>query len=62
MPLEASSNACLFIGLARMAPVSAKLHTSSPVAADRITCTLIPGDGVGKFSIKPAQDHYNDFL
>ena len=41
-----------------MAPVSAKLHTSSPVAADRITCTLIPGDGVGKFSIKPAQDHY----
>jgi len=45
------------MGLARMAPVSAKLHTSSPVAAaDRITCTLIPGDGVGPEIMDSAQE------
>jgi len=44
-------------GLTRMSSVPmSQVHSTAPVAANRITCTLIPGDGVGPEIMDSAQE------
>jgi len=44
-------------GLTRMSCVPmSQVHSTAPVAANRITCTLIPGDGVGPEIMDSAQE------
>ena len=49
-----------YSGLGRVATLQAakQLHVSAPVTADKITCTLIPGDGVGKHISKEKLFYY----